>query len=87
MDIIKSEGEIADKSSETIKEQGIHYQPWIFEIEKATVISGENSNDKLISIDLIDIISAKSKTAARAALCAKDGAFLFPPSNTIPLQG
>ena len=76
MDIIKSEGEIADKSGETIKEQGIHYQPWIFEIEKATVISGENSNDKLISIDLIDIISATLKKVSYGNLLLQYPTFL-----------
>lgn len=76
MDIIKSEGDVTDTTAGTIKEQGILYQPWIFEIEKVDVISGAEGNDKLISIDLIDIISATLKKISYGNLLLQYPTFL-----------
>lgn len=76
MDIMESEGEVADNSAGTIKERGICYQPWIFEIEKANVISGDGGNDKVLSIDLIDIISATLKKISYGNLLLQYPTFL-----------
>lgn len=76
MDIIKSEGDVSDKTLGTIKEEGILYQPWIFEIEKVDVLSGADSNDKLVSIDLVDIISATLKKVSYGNLLLQYPTFL-----------